>query len=451
MRNCWLMPLLFGMQTLFGLQTTEAATWTVNTVGDAGDGVCDQTCTFRDAVQALQADDRILFALTLPNPLEIQIIGPTMAINVPARITGTDGVPTMLRRTAGTDRFLTLQSGADVRIVGIGFQDGVAPVPLTGGSAQGGAILVDAGAALECRECVFRGNRALAATAVGSAIPGTPGPSASGGAIHAEGDVIIDGGVFVNNEAVGAAGVSGMPVFVPGGAGGGALGGAIAALAAADILNSTFFNNLATGGTGGSGGSSPVPPGLPGGNGGNAQGGALYFGLPSTGTVAFSTFSSNVVVAGAGGPGGVVGGADGVPGQSLGAAMHADASAVLNSSVVLAHAVAACAGTPASARTSNLVTESSCPGQVLATLDQGFDAIGLADPSPALVPRLGSPAVDSSPDCLDALGLEAVVLDQRLNERPMRGGGPMLACDYGAIEYTEVMLRDGFEDPPPPP
>ena len=51
---------------LLGSAQAQAATRTVTDIGDAGDGICDATCTLRDAVNAAQADDRILFALALP-------------------------------------------------------------------------------------------------------------------------------------------------------------------------------------------------------------------------------------------------------------------------------------------------------------------------------------------------------------------------------------------------
>lgn len=442
---------LWTFITMFVAPSVAAATWTVNTVGDAGDGVCDQTCTFRDAVLALSEDDRVLFDLTLPNPLEIDIAGPAMNISVPARITATDGVPTTLRRVSGSDRFLTLLSGADVRIVGLGFRDGLAPVPAGGGQAFGGAIRVEAGAALECRECVFRNNRAVAATSITNPLPGAAGSSAAGGAIDADGDLIVDGGAFISNRAEGAAGVSGGSFVVPGGSGGSAFGGAVAARGALDVLNSTFFNNFAIGGAGGMGGATPTPPGFAGGNGGDAVGGAVYIGALSEATIGFSTFADNRLVPGPLGLGGVNGGANGSAGMVSGPAFHADAAATLNSSVLFDHALTACAGVAATARTSNLVADASCPGQVIAGLDLEFEVIDIGHPSPAFVPKLGSQAVDTSADCLDTLGLEAVELDQRLSPRPMLGGGPIGRCDYGAIEYTEVMLRDGFEDPPPPP
>jgi hypothetical protein len=64
-----------------------AATFTINQAGDAGDGVCDSTCTLRDAVtQANDApgSDTIIFNASLTtitlNGAEI-FIGVTLIIN----------------------------------------------------------------------------------------------------------------------------------------------------------------------------------------------------------------------------------------------------------------------------------------------------------------------------------------------------------------------------------
>ena len=106
---------------------TQAATRTVNQTGDSGDGVCDATCTLRDAVDASQTDDRVLFDLALPAPIVIELTGAPLQIDVPMRITATDGVPTTIRRTGGSGRLLNVVSGGDARIIGIGFENGTAP------------------------------------------------------------------------------------------------------------------------------------------------------------------------------------------------------------------------------------------------------------------------------------------------------------------------------------
>ncbi|MBL0028878.1 MAG: hypothetical protein IPO95_07365 [Rhodanobacteraceae bacterium] len=453
----------FLLFALLGSAHAPAATRTVNDTGDAGDGTCDATCTLRDAVNAAQADDRILFDLALPSPVVIGLTGPALQIDVPLRITATDGVATTIRRTGGSGRLLDVISGGDARIIGLGFQNGTAPFAL-GMPGVGGAVHVASGAALELRQCVFRDNSAAGAPPP----PGIngPGQAGQGGAIYALGDLIVDGSAFIGNKAYGGSGGFDPTMPFPGGSGGGASGGAIHAEGIADILNSTFSGNAAYGGTGGPGGVGTTP-GIPGGNGGNggpASGGALGFGASASVTVAFSTLIANDVVPGTGGPGGAAGppmpgfpppsnGQPGANGIGSGAALSAAAATVLNVSAVAANVGAdQCAGGAlVTARTTNLVADGSCPGTIVAGLESQFEAIDLMAASPHFVPKFDSAVVDAAPDCLDAVAFEAVDLDQLLTPRPLTVHAPAGRCDIGAIEHNPVLFGDGFEEPPPPP
>lgn len=442
---------------------TQAATRTVNQIGDSGDGVCDATCTLRDAVDASQTDDRILFDLALPAPIVIELTGTPLQIDVPMRITATDGMPTTIRRTGGSGRLLNVVTGGDARIIGIGFENGTAPFSI-GQPAFGGAIHVASGAALELRHCVCRNNSATGAPPT----PGFPGAgqNGQGGAIYALGDLIVDGCAFIGNKAYGGSGGFDPTMPLPGGMGGAASGGAIHAEGVADILNSTFSGNGAYGGQGGPGGMSTMP-GMSGGNGGDggsASGGALGFGLSASATVAFSTLIANEVVGGNGGAGGVAGppmpgfpppsnGQPGANGIGSGAALRAAAATLLNVSAVAANVGAdQCAGGALlTARTTNAVGDASCPGAVVAALDTQFDAIDPMAVSPHYPPKFDSAVVDAAPDCLDAVAFEAVDLDQLLTPRPLTVHAPAGRCDIGAIEHNPVLFSDGFEEPPPPP
>lgn len=435
---------------MFVVPGALAATRTVTDAGDAGDGTCDASCTLRDALTGVQADDRILFDLALPNPLQLSLTGPALQVSVPLRITANDGVPTTLKRTAATGRLLEILDGGDVRIVGLGFESGT--IVGIGLDAEGGAVRVAEGGALELRQCVFRNNNAVT-----NAVLGTPGfvGTARGGAIAARGDLIVDGCTFVENGARGGAGFPSTVLMIPGMAGGSGYGGAIHAAGAIDVLNSTFTGNVALGGDGGTGGPGPGGP-LPGGNGGNggsSAGGALFFAATATPTVAFSTLSANSVVAGAGGSGGS-GAPSGNPGTAVAAALASDAPATINTSVIAGNGdtqISGCAGPALTQRTTNRVDDAGCPGVTVNGLMSQFAPIDTAATVPVYRPLLGSIVIDTSPDCLDALGVELVDLDQLLDPRPLFGGITPGQCDFGAIEFDVVSFADGFEDPPPPP
>ena len=450
-----LIALLFVAAT-----AATAATRTVNRTTDDGDGTCDTTCTLRDAVNAAQTDDRILFDLALPTPIVIGLTGEPLQVDVPMRIVGSDGVRTTIRRVAGDGRLMDVVGNGDARVIGLTFENGSAPAPLDA-SADGGAVFIAAGAALELRDCVFRGNRAQGAH--GDLVTTGPGQTARGGAIYAEGDLLVENCAFVDNHAIGGDGAFDM--VLPGAAGGAASGGAIHATGNVDIVNSTLSGNSAVGGSGGAGGMGSIGmDGSDGGAGGAAQGGALAFADAATPTLAFSTLVANTVTGGSGGPGGLGGpppapeepplpsGADGANGAAHGAALDSAAATVVNVSVIAANTgAAACSGAALGARTTNRVDDATCPGVVVAGLDTQFEPIDVQADSPHYRPVFGSVVVDSAADCLDAVAFEAVDLDQLLTPRPLAGNGGATACDFGAIELNPVLYADGFEEPPPPP
>ncbi|MEZ5484061.1 MAG: hypothetical protein R3F01_02695 [Lysobacteraceae bacterium] len=438
------------MASCFLATPALAVDWLVTDPGDAGDGTCDASCTLRDAITASAEDDRILIDPLLPAPIELELTGTPLFIDVPLRIIGADGVPTILRRTAGDGRLLEFGANADVRIVGLGFENGNVLSLTSGTPAEGGAILTAAGSTLELRDCVFRNNRAT-----GSVAPMDFDGiiDARGGAVAAHGDLLIENCAFVGNRATGSAGTAGMPeIHASGGDGGDAEGGAIFANAAADILNSTFNDNQAMAGGGGFG-TIFATMGGGGGNGGNAAGGAIFIANGGSGTLAFSTLIGNLTQAGAGGAGGVgsTTGPDGAAGVATGTALQSDGDLLLNTSVIVGDGMTStCEGATITLRTDNLVSDADCPGSIVADLELQFEPINSLAASPHFRPLPGSAAVDTSPDCLDALGAELVDLDQLIATRPMTYQATPV-CDFGAIEFTPVIFADGLETPPPAP
>jgi hypothetical protein len=166
-----------------------------------------------------------------------------------------------------------------------------------------------------------------------TSIGGIGGP-ACGGAIYDEGDLIIDGSTFINNQGTGGDGgngAAGSPAGSAGGTGGIGQGGAVCLgynAGAMEIANCTFFGNTAIGGKGGTGGAGFSNPsnlgpanGGNGGNGGDSQGGGIFItrGCDQDCTgIMHSTISQNACSPGQGGHGGV--GFDGGPNGADGAA-----------------------------------------------------------------------------------------------------------------------------------
>ena len=65
----WILALVAG--AVASPPAAAETTLTVNVLDDAGDGVCDATCTLRDAVDTAVAGDRIAFGLPLPATIEL--------------------------------------------------------------------------------------------------------------------------------------------------------------------------------------------------------------------------------------------------------------------------------------------------------------------------------------------------------------------------------------------
>ena len=214
-------------------------------------------------------------------------------------------------------------------------------VTLTSGSAtDGGAMKIDAGAAVKLVRCVISGNKAPGSNgttgADGNDTPGTGdngevggnGFESRGAAIFNNGSLTLESCRFSTNSATGgkggAGGVGGDARFQGGnggngGSGAGCWGGAVFNTGQLIVTDTTFDGNTATGGAGGAGGAAgggavAGRPGI-GGPGAEGSGAAIY----SLGPVAVysSTFSANRAAGGASADGGTFysgNGTDGLPG-----------------------------------------------------------------------------------------------------------------------------------------
>lgn len=265
-------------------RTAQAATRVVNSTGDVGDGICDASCTLRDAVTGAQAGDTIALG-----SLEVVLTQGPLVVNRNLTFTGSGasinggGTQQLFQVTSGTVAFagITFTGGTSAGADGLfGGADGG-----MGGSGAGGALWLGTGA-----------------------------------------DVTVEGCTFLSNGATGGRGANAPTTGSGnGGQGGAARGGAayVAANATLSVKNSQFKWNVVLAGAGGNGSNAPVStaPGAngsnagDGGNGGEATGSAIS----NDGRLfleGYNTFVSNAVSGGAGGTGGK--GADGVAGTNGG-------------------------------------------------------------------------------------------------------------------------------------
>lgn len=430
------------------LSVVNATSRTVTDTGDDGDGVCDASCTLRDAVAASFSGDTVDFSPLLPQPVVVELTGPPITVDVSMAIEANAGVRTAVRRAGGSGRLLEVLSNGNLRVTGVDFEQGTEAPTALGAGAMGGAIHTSSGSTLEIIDGTFREN---SASGSGAGTAGVPGGSAAGGAIYADGDLLLRNCAFVENVASGGSGRSGGTSTT---AGGSANGGAIHANGLLDILNCTFAANQASGGAGGNGANDGMGgPGGNGSNGGAASGGAISASASADMSMAFATLIENHVSAGAGGSGGAgtPPGTDGAAGATSGAAIESGASTLVNTSVVAGNQGGdSCGGAGFSLRSENQVDDISCPGNVSAGLAMEFAPIVYGMDSPNYQPLPNSVVVDTSPDCLDATGMEVVEDDQLGAIRPMTNGG-VPACDFGAVELSPELFSDGFEGAMPPP
>ncbi len=270
--------------SLLSAGTAQAATRVVTLASDMGDGMCDATCTLRDAVTGAQAGDTIALA-----SLEVVLTQGPIAINRNLTFTGVGASI----NGGGTQRLFDV-TGGTVSFAGITFTGGTsAGAPGTFGGADGGM-----------------------------------GGMGSGGALWLGGsaDVTVDGCTFLSNRAIGGQGANAPAIGADhGGQGGAARGGAVyvGPSATFSVKNSQFKWNVVLAGAGGNGSNAPVSTAPEangshagnGGNGGEGTGAAIS----NDGRLflkGYNTFIGNAVSGGAGGTGGK--GADGVAGVNGG-------------------------------------------------------------------------------------------------------------------------------------
>lgn len=248
--------ILITIVFIFGtVHSIYAATFTVNQTGDAGDGVCDATCTLRDAVTAannVATNDVIQFNTAL-NGQTIALGGNELVIsnNGSLQINGL-GANFLTISGQNASRIFRLTSGASVTILGLTITNGngAGGEVAVGSFSGGGAILVDSatldlintavinnidGRVLSEGEGGGGGLFAINSTIeiTNSNISNNSQPALSGGGIYLRNsNSVITGSTFINNSGDENAGGLNL------------VGGS------STITNSTINNNMATTGGG---------------------------------------------------------------------------------------------------------------------------------------------------------------------------------------------------------
>jgi CSLREA domain-containing protein len=252
-----------------------ATPFVVTTTADSDDGLCDDDCSLREAIQAANTApgaDSITFVLPLSSTIvlsgtQLPVITDTLTL---------DGSTAASLTVSGNDasRIFEIGSGTAVTISQLTIQNGRASV--LDSVAAGGAIF-NLGS-LTVISGTLRDSLALGLSGVEL---GESGGDGRGGGVYNGcapagcGVLLLSGVSLIANSAAGGDGADGDDT-TPGGNGGVAAGGAIyndcqpSGCGQITILHSAFWQNVTFGGNGGdsSGGF--------GGHGGHAYGGALF-------------------------------------------------------------------------------------------------------------------------------------------------------------------------------
>lgn len=406
--------------------------YSVTTLADSNDGVCNNDCSLREAIAAAAPGSVITFTSALSGVMTLKttlIISRNLAINGPSTksiiISGNNSTRVFLINSPihFTIRNLTIANGS---VKGKRGATGELGKPGHAGENAEGAGLLNNGGVVTIENCTFRNNK----------VRGGAGGKGGLGIIAASIDH-INGGT--------------------GGIGGDGLGGAVYNSGTLHLINCTFSGNKAIGGDGGGGSEEGViltgsdgmkikrPATIDGGNGGNGYGGAIY--CASDTRILNCTFVDNGALAATGGMGDTQ---NGMPGQGLGSALYrpgalvsgknlefnrSQAPFIKNTLIAKSKSGSNCEAAIRSGGY-NIDSDGSCG--LKAAGDQvlpSFKIKALADyggptPTHALLPDSAAVNGGDPSGCVDPDG-KAIITDQRGHSRP-RGD----RCDIGAFELS---------------
>jgi uncharacterized delta-60 repeat protein len=207
------------------LAAAEVSALTVNLPSDNGDGVCDATCTLRDAVAAANnspGDDTINFAAGLTN-ITLNNAEIAIANNGSLTISGPGANVLTIDGGAGTNRIFYINQNAVVSIK---------DVTLTGGNGRG----ADGGQNLDGAGGAILNDQLATLTLDRVHVTGNTSAGKNGGGVESfVASLRIRNSTFSNNQTTGS----------------GAGGGVHTIFGGLTVANSTFSGNAAAGGDGG--------------------------------------------------------------------------------------------------------------------------------------------------------------------------------------------------------
>jgi len=255
-------------------QSISAATYVVNQTGDVSDGVCDASCTLRDAVgtaNSRDTEDTIVFASPLFDTAQtINLTSATLTISNPLTITGRGARLLTVRRAINNPtnfRIFDISGAVTVSISGITISNGRGADGLGGGIRNNGGTLTLNGVAVSDNATTEAGGGIRHAFGTTTILYSTISGNTAGG---------FGGGIRVSNGTVNIANSTVSGNSASGG------GGGIDNSSTLNMNNVTVTNNRATNG-----------------NPGNA-GGVLNFG--GTVNTRNSIFAGNFATGGGGRP-----------------------------------------------------------------------------------------------------------------------------------------------------
>ncbi len=290
---------------LMGGGMVRAATFTVTSTVDPGDGLCSAAgvgdgCTLREAIAAANATmdaDVIEFAAGVTGTITLQsaagplVVRSRITINGPgARLLAVSG--NVQHRLLTVDVSPFVFDDTKLRISGLTLKEGWV-AGSAGASVSGGGVFVSANTTLEMYQCTMSNNRVIGGSGTGG---GAAGGTGRGGAVSNAGNATLYRCTFTGNGAFGGNGAVNTAQFGFGGTGGAGLGSAVFNDATGELYldTSTLASNVSGGGNGGNDLS------FGGGNGGAGYGAVYNLG---TMTVTSCTLAANTGQGGAGGLG----------------------------------------------------------------------------------------------------------------------------------------------------
>jgi CSLREA domain-containing protein len=258
----------------------RSSTLTVTKLSDTDDGVCDDDCSLREALEAASPNSTISFAPKLNGKIKLRR---TLIINKNVTIDGPNAKCITISGRKAVRVFLVEQD-SHLTIKNLAISDGRAK-GARGEDGEGGG-LYNNGGIVTIINCIFAGNKAEGGKGEHNHNQGAGGNGRGGAVFAYVGTVHLINSTLTDNKAVGRRGSNGVrissasSITVPDvGAGGHGMGGALFSTGRVFLVNSTFSHNRAVADHGGYSSETQKDPNIIShriGQSGNGYGGAIY-------------------------------------------------------------------------------------------------------------------------------------------------------------------------------